>query len=311
MLIMRLRLIRDLSIFASMAVCQQPAEETPVFRGGVAFVRLDVQVSDGKRLIAGLAKEDFEVFDEGAPQKIEYFGRESEPLWALLLLDVSGSMKPRVQEMGQAAREALRVLGPDDRMAVMLFGSKTKLTQDFTASFGDASGAILAASRESSLTAGSSINPAILDAAKLIKEKSANQPGRRTVILLTDNEGLNYKASDEETIAALQSADAVLNGILTPKAKPPKPWGNGNPDFCPNDVFKLAKATGGETLQADKTGPVFREMMERIRTRYSLHYRAPEAAPRTVRRIRVELAAAARKRYPKAEVRTRSGYTAP
>lgn len=289
---------------------QQQAEEQPVFRTGVAYVRLDVQVSEAKRLIPGLTKDDFAVFDEGAPQKIEYFGRETDPLWALLLLDVSGSMRPRVQEMGQAAREALRVLGAEDHMAVMLFGAKTKLTQDFTSSYDQASGAILAASRDGSLTAGSSINPAILDAAKLMKEKAANQPGRRAIIVLTDNEGLNYQASDEETIAALQAADSVLNGILTAKAKPPKPWGNGNPDFCPNDVFKLAKATGGETLQGDKSGMVFREMMERIRTRYSLHYRAPEAAAGSQRRIRVELSADARRRYPKAEVRTRSGYTA-
>jgi len=307
-----------LSIFALGAAAQQPgpqpqpaAEEQPVFRGGVTYVRVDAQVLDGKKPIPDLTKDDFQVLDEGAPQTIEYFGRETEPLCILLLLDVYGSMRERVQAMSAVAREALRVLGPQDRVAVMLFGRETKLTQPFTGSYEEASGSILAAGREKSLTAGSSINPALMEAARYTKEQSANRPGRRAILILTDNEGLNHQASDEQTLSALYAGDIVLNAIVTPKAKPPKPWSGGNPDFSPNDVFKLARETGGEVLPADKTGPAFQQMLERIRTRYSLHYRAPETAAAGAperRRIRVELNAAARKRYPKAEIRARSGY---
>lgn len=293
-----------------MAAGQQPPAEQPVFRAGVSYVRVDVQVVNGKRPVTDLLKEDFRVLDEGSPQTIEYFGREAEPLWVVLLLDVSGSMRPRVQEMGAAAREALRVLGPGDRVAVMLFGSQTKLTREFTSSYDEASSAILSASREKSLTAGSSINPAIVEAANYIGEKAANQPGRRAVVILTDNEGLNYQVNDEKTLAALLEADTVLNGIVSGKAKPPKPWGSGNPDFSPNDVFKLSRESGGEVLKAETAGPAFREMMERVRTRYSLHYRAPDAPPGTARRIQVELTETARRRYAKAEVRARSGYKA-
>jgi hypothetical protein len=85
------------------------------------------------------------------------------------------------------------------------------------------------------------------------------------------------------TLSTLFDADTVLNAIVTPNAKPPDPGKKGayaNPDFTPLDVFKLARETGGEVLKAESTGDAFREMMLRIRLRYSLHYRAPSGASR-------------------------------
>ena len=63
------------------------------FRTGVADVRVDAQVVDGKNVVTGLTQDDFIVTDEGQPQKIVYFGRDSEPLSLVLLLDISGSMQ--------------------------------------------------------------------------------------------------------------------------------------------------------------------------------------------------------------------------
>ena len=133
-------------------------------------------------------------------------------------------------------------------------------------------------------------------------------------MILTDNEGLNYQANDEQTLGALFDSDTVLNAIVTPNAKAPEAVKKGvyqNSDFTPSDVFKLARETGGEVLKAESTGEAFREMMLRIRLRYSLHYRAPEGQAGAARRIRVELSPEARKRFVKAEVRARTGYRLP
>ena len=51
-------------------------------------------------------------------------------------------------------------------------------------------------------------------------------------------------------------------------------------------------------------------MIERIRSRYMLAYHAPDSTPGTFRHITVTLSPDARKRYPGAEIRTRSGYYA-
>jgi len=62
------------------------------------------------RIVAGLKASDFQVLDEGQPQKIAYFGRESEPLDLVLLLDVSGSMYRHLEQLADAARASLKQL---------------------------------------------------------------------------------------------------------------------------------------------------------------------------------------------------------
>ncbi len=280
-----------------------------MFRGGVSMVRVDAQVVDGKRAIADLDKSDFTIVDEREPAVIEYFGREAEPLWLVLLLDVSGSMTKYVADMARVSRDALGRLRPEDRVSVVLFGRKTRVELDFTDSRPDATAAIGRAARDKALAAGSAINSAIIDAATHLKTKAEGKPGRRAIVILTDNADLNYQVPDEAAISALYGADAVLNAIVTPKAKPPTVAAGRNPDFTPANVFALAKESGGEVLRAEKADETFREMIERIRTRYSLHYRPPEGKPGGMRHIRVELSKQARARYPKAEVRARTGYS--
>jgi hypothetical protein len=81
-----------------------------------------------------------------------------------------------------------------------------------------------------------------------------------------------------------------------------------NPDFSPPDIFKIAEETGGESVRADKAGAAFSRMIERIRTRYAIHYNKPPAAKVGFRNVRVELTPAARLRYPGAVVKARRGY---
>ncbi|MBK5293653.1 MAG: VWA domain-containing protein [Acidobacteriia bacterium] len=290
------------------------AQDAAVFRAGVQLVRVDAQVVDGRRVLGNLTAEDFQVFDEGVPQTITYFGRDTEPLWVLLLLDVSGSMHKRLAEMAVVARKALGSLGPQDRVSVVFFGRRIRISQEFTTDLDFAADAIGEAASERSVGSGTAINPSILEAASYMRRQAQSKPGRRAIVILTDNGGLNYQVTDERVLEELLAADAVLNAIVTQEAKPPGVAKKGvyvNPDFTPSDVFHLARQTGGEILRAERAGDTFREMMERIRTRYSLHYRSPQSSPGQVRKIRVELSAEARKRHARAEVRARSGYRVP
>jgi VWFA-related protein len=145
------------------------------------------------------------------------------------------------------------------------------------------------------------------------KQRTGGMNDRHAILIVTDNLGLNYQASDEKVIRSLYNADTVLNAIVVGKARRPEPERSGrytNPDFTIADVFKIAEQTGGEAVKAVEAGRAFSEMIERIRTRYALHYKPPEARAGTFRRIRVELTPEARKRYPEAVIRHRSGYYA-
>jgi hypothetical protein len=173
--------------------------------------------------------------------------------------------------------------------------------------------------REQGLGSGTRINAAILSATAYIERetkqvdgKSGPRPGRRAVLILTDNESMDYQMPDQTAIDALLGADTVLNAIVVghgEPVRPPKPGQYVNPDFTQSDVFHIAGKTGGEAVKANRADVSFRDMMESIRTRYSIQYAAPEAAaPGSFRHIRVELSPEARKRYPRAWLRARSGY---
>ena len=297
-------------LLAGGASGQTPAEQ-PTFRAGVALVKVDAQVTDRNgRVITGLTAQDFNVLDEGERQKIVYFGQEAESLDLVLLLDVSGSMSRFLEQMAGAARNALRQLHSGDRVGVMLFARNAETREPLTDDFRAIESEIRDAVHTRSLGSGTAINSAILAAARYLQKQPVK--GRRAVLIVTDNQSLNYLVPDEEVIGELYAADAVLNGILIGKQwrpDPPKP-GYVNPDFTPSDIVKISGQTGGEIVAAGKGGETFAEMIDRIRSRYSIEYQAPPAERGSFRRIQVELSETARTRYRDARVRARSGYYA-
>jgi VWFA-related protein len=290
---------------------QQPEqEETTVFKAGVIEVRLDVQVSQGRRLIADLNKDDFVVYDENTVQKLSYFGREAEPLTLILLLDVSGSMRQFIQELSRSAKQALDVLRPGDEVAIMVYGRRSKLHFDFSSDFEQVAGRLGSATDNPYVGSGTSTNEAIVAAAQLLAKRT--QPGRKAIICVTDNGGLNYQIPDQQVVQELYNANAILNAIVVGRAPRPKPApANANPEFTPTDVFRVADESGGETVRAERTDRSFTEIMERVRTRYALGYPAPAAAEaKSFRHVRVDLSPAARAKYPNAQIRSRNGYFA-
>jgi hypothetical protein len=156
------------------------------------------------------------------------------------------------------------------------------------------------------------INSAVVDAARYM-DKHAGPGGRRAILILTDNLSMSYQLTDGQVIRELDKFDTVFNAIITGHAIRPAPLAPGkvvNPDFTPANVFELAERTGGEWVRSANAGESFKEMIERIRSRYMLAYHEPQAEPGTFRHIVVTLDEGARRRYPAAELHSRSGYYA-
>jgi Ca-activated chloride channel family protein len=298
---------------ANAGPAQQAAGESPTFHAGVALVKVDAQVvGHNGRVVPELAQEDFEIFDDGRPQKIAHFGQDAEPLDLVLLLDVSGSMHRNLEQMAATAQLALRQLYPTDRVAVALFAKRAEVREPLTQDFRAVEEEMRDAVHTDSLGSGTSINAAIVTTAQYLQKQAPR--GRRAVLIVTDNLSLNYRIPDEEVIRELYAADAVLNAMLIGKQKRPdlpKPGQYLNPDFTPSDIFKVAGESGGEAMEAGKIGESFQHMIERIRARYSIQYAAPPSRPGAFHHIRVELTAKARSRHRSAEIRARAGYYAP
>jgi Ca-activated chloride channel homolog len=287
---------------------QEAADVT--FKSGVSNVRVDAQVLQDGQVITDLTAQDFVVREDGKPQPIVYFGHEKEQLSLLLLFDVSGSMRKYVEQVAAVARQALRYLRVKDRVAVMVFARDAHVRLDFTDEMPAVATEIREAAADESVGTATNINDALLTAADYMEEKSG-ETGRKALLILTDNLGLNYKSPDGPVIDALHASSTVMNAIVVGKGNRPNPQSAGrtlNPDFTPPDVFTIAEQTGGEAIRAEEAGRAFDRMIERIRTRYSLHYKQPETGNTGFRKIEVELTPSAKLRYPRAQVIARKGY---
>lgn len=291
------------------------SQDEVLFKAGTAQVRVDAQVLANGKPVTGLKQEDFVVRDEGAPVAVSYFGTDAEPLSLLVLLDVSGSMRRFVEQLSASAQRGLAHLQDKDRVAVMVFSKGTELYLPLSANRAEAARELEVSVLEAKLPSGTAINAAVLDAAKeLAKDRATRREATRyAIVILTDNGSLNYRVNDEMVLRELWSNDIVLNGIVVGKERENRrPRERSNPDFTYPDVYKLAQETGGESVAAERADRAFPEMIRNVRQRYALGYRLPDGASAgSFRRLRVELSAAAKKRFPKAVVRARAGYYVP
>jgi Ca-activated chloride channel family protein len=115
------------------AVAVLAARQDPVFRGTTDVVRVFVTVTDQDgRLVTSLARDDFEVRDEGKPQPITLFDNSPQPIRLILMLDVSGSMAGNLPLLRESAEQLFARLRSDDGVRIGQFGHEIRITPAFT-----------------------------------------------------------------------------------------------------------------------------------------------------------------------------------
>lgn len=188
-----------------------------VFKSDVSLVRVDVQVIDtSNRAISSLRREDFELRESGQVREIVNFGRENLPLDLVLLLDVSGSMRPHVERIANAAHEALRVLGNEDRVAIMVFDRSTRVSMQFKQNHDEIVRGFEQLLDRENFNGGTDITRGILDATNFMR-KNARRGARRAIVILTDD--MTEFNRDEFGVGrALEDANTVMSALIAPDA---------------------------------------------------------------------------------------------
>ncbi len=307
----RLTYVSKLTMAAVVCLALPVFGQEPVvtFRSEVSLVKVDVKVSaSAGRSLPSLTQEDFRIFDEEAPQAISHFASESEPLDLLLLLDVSNSMTRSLSAMAGKTREALAQLHTGDRVALMLFSTRSEVAQPLTEDFHQIQTQILGSIYKQSLGSGTLVNEAVVMAAHYLQSEPPR--GRRAILIVTDNQSAQAAATNEQVLRALSDANITLNALVTGNAaaQPAVAARYTDPSNKGPDVLLYASSTGGEVLTGDSPAASFRKIVASILTRYTIDYSGPTAEPGSYRRIRVELTPNAKERYPGAKVEARAGY---
>lgn len=153
------------------------------------LVTFDVQVLNKKTStpLAGLTKDDFEVYEDNVKQDITSFSQDRLPISVLLLLDVSGSVENIIPQIQQSAVKSLAHLKPEDEVGLMAFASGTGALESFTTNKQLIINNITRVMRQTQLLGGNTfLNDALYEAANHMK-KFSHPNYRRVIIVITDD----------------------------------------------------------------------------------------------------------------------------
>lgn len=272
------------------------------------LVVFDAQVVDKKtkRVIGELTKDDFEIYESGVKQQVSYFSRDELPLSIMLLLDVSGSVRPILHQIRDGALNALQRLKTGDQVAVMAFASKSELSQDFTNDRALVSKTIEAATATDRLGSGTFLGPA-LDEAAMHMQTAPTASSRRVIIIITDNIATSF-GMEKRIEEKLLDSGTVVYGLIVRGAI--------------GKVFNIVslgqikavddyvKQTGGEVFGASKNeiDAKLAIVIDRLRARYAIGFRPTTgSATDEFRPVEIKLKPAP-KRKEKPIVLTKRGY---
>ena len=298
------------------AAPQLPGAPEPPIKVTTGLVHLVVTVMDHHHnFITDLDKGDFKILENGTPQDIRFFGRETDlPLRIGLLLDTSNSIRPRLDFEKDAAIDFLtRVIRRDKDMAfLMTFDNEPQIIQDYTS---DAS-LLESAIRDQRAGGGTALNDAIVMASeKLIHPPLPRGPEaevRRVIVIISDgNDNLSDHTLSDATDAAIRSEAAIFtvstntDWLSIDDASKPRKY---NLDPGDKILQNFADQTGGQAFfpyRVDDLAQSFYDIGTELRSQYFIAYSPAGPAPRgEYRKIEVETD---RKGLL---VRTRKGYYA-
>lgn len=272
-------------------------EDDEPIRVETNLVNLNVRVVDRNgRPINDLRQSDFNVFEEGSPQRIEFFSKSDVPTNYTLVVDNSGSLRQQLDKVIEAGKILINTNKPDDETSIIRFVGNDKITieEDFTSKKQDLNDALDNMFIEGGQTA---VRDAVYLAAQRVtdyeKSNKIEDRVRRALVLVSDGEDRNSFYTEAQLFELLRETDVQIYVI-------------GFIDDLDNDAGFIRKSTKSksksflEKLAADTGGKAYfpgsvaelpeiaRNIATELRTQYSIGYLPPnDVPPGTFRNIKV------------------------
>lgn len=248
------------------------ASSVPAIKVNVRLVTVFVSVTDAKGgPVGGLTKDNFTVAEDGKPQTISVFDRESAvPLSVVLAIDTSGTVHKDMSIEEHAAREFIHaLLRPVDQLDLMEFASDVREVVPFTNNLHQIDNGL------DRLRGGPAT--ALYDTIYLASQSLAGRQGRKVLVLISDGDdtvrGVNYAKALEQ---ALRSEVLVYSIIDVPIAADA-----GRDTGGEHALITLSEETGGKHYYAESSQleKAFQQVSDDLRTQYLLGYYPTHHAP--------------------------------
>ena len=274
-----------------------------VIQGNVDLVVLRATVRDRKGApVSGLNKESFQVYEDKVLQRIESFSHDDIPVTVGLVIDSSGSMRPKRSDVIGAALAFVHSSNPEDQVFVVNFNEHVSLGLPVNVPFTSNAGHLETALSRNVITGMTALYDAI---ATGLEQLQKGKWDKKVLVVVSDGGDNASKRHLAQVMSLVNQSNAVIYtmGIFD----------ETDEDRNPRVLKQLSRASGGEaffpkTLQGIL--PICEQIAHDIRSQYTITF-VPTNKKQDGTYRSIDVKAHEPSRGGRLSVSTRAGYSAP
>jgi Ca-activated chloride channel homolog len=269
----------------------------------VDLVLVPVTITDPmNRLVTGLEKENFQLFEGSSPQEIKSFSSEDAPVSLGVIFDSSGSMSSKMDRAKDAVVEFFKTANPQDEFFMITFSDEPEVVNDFTSSVDDIQGKLVFTVPRR--------RTALLDAIYMGVSKMREAKFAKKALLIISDGGDNHSRYTENEIKALvKEADVMVYAIGIYD----RYFQTQEERLGPELLGEIAELTGGRAFTVENPNDladVATKIGVELRNQYVLGYR-PTVVARDGKWRKIKVKLLPPKGLPPLRVYARTGYYGP
>jgi Mg-chelatase subunit ChlD len=178
-----------------------------IIRTDAKLVLVPVVVTDPReRLVTGLNRDNFEVYEGKKPQKIQNFSSEDVPISLGIILDVSGSMADKMDRLRESLNQFCDAANPQDEFFMIVFSDEPRLAADFTTNPEDLKKELLFVQPKG--------RTSMLDAIHMgLNHMNKARYGKRALLIISDGGDNHSRHSEREIMSLAKEADVMIYSI--------------------------------------------------------------------------------------------------
>lgn len=251
---------------------QQSLDPEGTIRVDTEEVVLDVSVIDQSNTpVYDLKKEDFTVFEDKVKQDIASVRREEVPISFGLVIDTSGSMRARLQQVIDSGNQLVKQMREQDEAFVASFKTEPELIQEFTHDRRDLEDAL----NELYSSGGTSLLDAIVATSDYAQQKAKQR--RKALIIISDGLEKNSSVKEKEVIEAIKENEVQLYlvGFIDEDAESGGLFRKSDAKKAKELLVKLAEDSGGRVFfpkEVSEMPAIADQIAKDLRTQYILSY---------------------------------------